>query len=272
MNEELDGTRRAVGGQPGVGIGVGEEQLYQDGFKKGEFVFRLGTRTSVLRDRPGWVIADGTQTVDLIIDNVNYGKPNLMKRLLMGVDEATVGFAPGDTGGTDVHDHGFTQPNNHVVTQPSAHVITQPVFAAPTAHTITQPVVSNHGNHKHELPYSSDNIGGGNLYIATSGVFGFGAATSIAVQSTIAKVAAGPFNITPHLSNNENATLTHALGTNVGLSNNHDAPSRTTDVALTNNHAGTAVDAHAGGDVQPAAGDNKYPPYLAAWPLLKVYD
>ncbi len=271
MTQETDGTRRAVGGQPGEGIAVGEEQLYQDGFKKGEFVFRLGTRESVLRDRPGWVIADGTQTVDLVIDGVNYGKPDLRRRLLMGVEEGTAGWDPGDTGGTDVHDHGFTQPNNHVVTQPTAHVVTDAVIST---HVVTAPVLADHAAltaHHHLLPFGKADALAGSLYIYDRDTFGI-TDPGIGSQSIIAAADAAGAN--PHMMRSQSVTggtpNAHTFSTALNITNlNHPL---TSGVTLSNNHVGTAVDAHAGGDVLPPTGDNKNPRYLAAWPLLKVYD
>lgn len=309
MMEIPAGDSRPPGAQESAGLATGDEYRFADGHKVGEVVYRFGARDTVTRDMPGWFVADGTQP-DLIVAGVNYGKPDLRGRFLVGANDDLGGggtFPVGATGGSSnlsAHTHAFTQPNNHVFTQPSAHVITQPVFAgppahvitqpvfgAPTAHTITQPVVANHaalGTHAHALPFAKTSGGTGTFWIIPSSTYGVDGSTP-ATESTLAPSSSGGTAVFPMLSSAVSAgtPAAHSLSTNVALSNNHDAPARTTDVALTNNphpdpvrtvdvalsnnHSGGAVDPHAGGAVGAVVGTvAQIPPYYAVWPLIKV--
>lgn len=279
---------RPSAGQPSAGIPTGDESRYADGHRQGEVLFRFGTRTDVTRDMPGWFVADGTQP-DLIINGTNYGKPNLSKRVVMGAD-GSAGFAIGNTGGSDgvpAHTHAFTQPNNHVFTQPSAHGITQPVFAAPAAHNITQPTIANNSgaqthdnNHSITQPTAHGNHGYTLTEFTATGLAA-GATGLYAIVKAVGLGLHGDSSLT-HTNNHSGTAATahsdhpvhnHLLNVNVALDHNHDAPARTTDVALTNNHSGGAVDPHTGGAVgavtSPSTGN--YPPYVAVWPLIKVY-
>lgn len=277
MNEPNPAEQRPIGGQPGAGLGVGEEQLYQDGFKVGDVVHRFGTRDSVTRDRPGWYIADGTQP-DLIIDGVSYGKPDLTKRVIMGAD-GSAGFDSGDTGGSSAHVHPFTHESAHAITQPTAHGITQPVFDAPAAHVVSGPTIADHTDHKHGTPFAKAVGGTGQLYMLPSSTYGIGPSlasesVSAAPTGTGGTVVGTEMTGTPLTTVGAALTLTHTVSAVPTLTNNHAAPNRSTDVALTHNHDGVALSnnsPHAGGSVDAATGDNRYPSYVAVWPLLKVF-
>lgn len=271
--------RRTDTAQASTGVAVGEEQLYADGFRKGEFIFRLGTRESVLRDRPGWVIADGTQDVDLEIDGVNYGKPDLTKRFLIGADGLGAGFDPGDTGGSDAvppHDHDFTHESAHAVTDPDPTVTQQPTFAAHgdhglSAHSVTQP--SAHSDHG-AVGHSGSHTGTPAEFTATPGsgvwINTYNSSANANTGRSHANPAVADHSAQTHDNNHSGA----AVGNHSDLSHNNNH-SRTADVTLAENDVTLSNNSpHAGGDVGSvtAGAAVQYPRYLAAWPLLKVYD
>jgi hypothetical protein len=160
----------------------------------------------------GWVECDGV---------ANAPGPDLRDRFIVGRGAKPVDTSGGAathvhadflTHGTTVGVHIFTQPSGH-----SNHLVTQP-----TAHG----AISAHGTHAHELPVQL--VSGTVSRQLASTVFGTG--TSRAAQST----------------QTETANTTSAA---VALSQTVVVGAHT---ALTNNHLGSAVDAHsahAGGAV-----------------------
>lgn len=277
MNQGASPYDRPAAGFAGQPQPSTQEQTYVDGFRPGDFKYSYGVLDLVLKVNPGWYLADGTVTLQ---DGTT--PPDMRGRFIIGADGTT--FPLGGTGGTASHVHPFTHE--------AAHGITQPVFAAPAAHAITQPVFASHGAHQHDNNHSvtqptahgitqpafqNHNLGvaGGPIEVTAtpgSGLF-------IWVFTTAANAtAATAHNITTNvaLTNNHAGTAVaahsdhdhtnnHTISTQVALTNNHAAPARTTDVALTNNAP------HAGGSVDAAVGDNKYPPYAALWPLVKKF-
>lgn len=239
-------------GQPG------SPEVTSDGFRVGMVAYRFGTAASVVRDLPGWYVADGTQPA-VVIDGVSY-QPNLTKRVILGAD-GSAGFAAGDTGGSDAHVHPFT----HEL----AHGITQPVFAGPAAHTdhghsnnhsVTQP--SAHADHSNHLNHSFLVVEFTATGLAAGGGTGL-AAWAVTPGSGTHNEGVSHDAHSAHTNNHSGGTVAaHGDHTH---DNNHGAPARTTDVALTNNAP------HAGGSVDAATGANKYPPYVAVWPIIKVY-
>lgn len=251
-------------GQPNVGIPSGDEVRYADGHKVGEVVYRFGARDNVTIDMPGWYVADGTQP-DLVINGVSYGKPNLTKRVIMGAD-GSAGFTVGATGGSSgvpAHTHAFTQPNNHTFTHESGHGVTQPVFAGPAGHTSPFSHTNNHAG----TAVAAHVIG---MAEVSAAIFTPGSGIWIGYNSSLALLQ----------SSYSHPTITQPTShADHVFDHNHDAPARTTDVALSNGgtagtpHSGGGVDPHAGGAVgavtSPSSGN--YPPYVAVWPLLKVF-
>jgi hypothetical protein len=241
--ENNPGYARPAGAQESAGLSTGDEYRYADGRKVGEVSYRFGARATVTRDMPGWFIADGTQP-DLVVAGVNYGKPDLRERNLVGanVDAGGAGTFPvGATGGAVI----MTMPvgtvhydDAEIAVNPeeTKHDITQPIFAPPAAHVVAGP--NAHGGTPTEV-----------TALPGSGVW---------VNTHATAVAAGQ-------------ALPHTIPT---LTNNHVAGARTTDVALTHNdpsHDGADVSVD---DVAVDWSDDTptipYDPYIAVWPLIKI--
>ena len=188
----------------------------------------------------GWTIMDGT-AVDPVSGDTT---ANMKGKFPMGAGGA---YALLSTGGSDSHDHTFTHE--------SAHAITQPVFAGSTGHTITQPVVDNHGAISHTNDHSSNLTHSAHAHTiygaapTTTEVLNTPATGLWVVYNAAAGTAAGQNTATTTdnahtMSQHGSHTIdTHGLSTNVSLTNNspHTTPTRSVDVALTNNHSGGAV-------------------------------
>lgn len=230
----------------------GDEHHYADGRKKGEVTYRFGAQADVTKDMPGWYIADGTQP-DLVIDGVNYGKPNLTQRFVVGAD-GSAGFDIGDTGGSDElteHQHDFTQPLAHGITDPNPTVSAQPVFGDHDGPT--------------ELPHSSSTVGAHDTH---------GAVTATEVQVTTSAVSGvwvssygSSANAAAARAHSAHAAHDHPAHADLVHVRTQDVALAEDDVTLTNNSP------HAGGEVGDVESGplTQLPPYLAVWPLIKVY-
>jgi len=135
--------------------------------------------------------------------------PDLRDRFIVARGAA---HAADSTGGASTHTHAGHA--DHVFTQPSAHA--NHVVTQPTAHG----AISAHAAHSHELPFIKVAGGTGALRALAPSVFGTG--TSRAPESTISASA-----------NTTSAAVLLSQSVTVGAHS-----------ALTNNHVGTAVDAH----------------------------
>jgi hypothetical protein len=134
--------------------------------------------------------------------------------------------------------HSGTAVAAHTVTQPSGHAITQPVVSAHSNHVFTNP---NGPSHTHTIPIFVNNSN--NLLDVD------GANAGASFTSTISFAAAAASISVAHAG-----MLSLAGGTGAttgGGVDAHSAHTLSTNVSLTNNHSGTAVDAHSVTD--PAA-------------------
>jgi len=189
--------------------------------------------TGVIKD--GFMRADGTTITSahkglgckLAVGTV---LPNMVQKYPRG--NTTSGAA----GGANTQASNVTIAN-HVFTQPSAHGITQPTFSVPA-----------HYHGRGTLGASAD----GNTVNADSVMRPSGGAASSMKMVADDRWSDGNFynwgSVTIPLSNHgHSVTLTGSIGATTGGSNGDAAfgASRTTDVALTNNHTGGGVDAHA---------------------------
>jgi hypothetical protein len=211
--------------QPSPGLAVGEGHFYSDGFRPGDFKYSYGVLEQLLQRNPGWKLADGT-----VVLQDGTTPPDMRDRFLVGAGSA---YALGATGGSAnlaAHTHDFTQP--------TPHAITQPAFGAHAALAA----------HQHALPFAKTPGGTGNLLLFPPSDYGGAPAGTIESYATpIANVTGG---------------LTRMLSQGVS-GGTPDAHTRTTDVALTNNHAGGAV-----GSVTGTVAE--LPPYAALYILVKV--
>jgi hypothetical protein len=164
----------------------------------------IGERTGDSISLLGWKVCNGLA-----------GTPNLLNKFIRSMS------ASGNTGGSDdamAHTHAFTQP--------SAHEITQPTFNTPTL---------SHAAHSHG---SSNMFACINAFDTANYTRWIGRGSFASTSVVACEIWAGGSNATVGgvaISGNTDSTTdsSHAAA----------ACTRTTDVALTNNHSGGAVGA-----------------------------
>ncbi len=245
---------RQPGASESAGLATGDETKFSDGRKVGEVTYRFGARATVTRDMPGWFIADGTQPIDLIVAGVNYGKPNLTGRMIVGANDDAGGggtFPVNATGGSTTlaaHTHEFTQPS---------------------AHSITQPIVGNHSTISHTANHTGTALLSHSTHTGHTDHPGTqaellvtpGSGVWINTYNSSANAAAARTHDHNHDAHDNNHTV---FQPDAHGDHTPSAHALTTDVALTNNHSGGAVGAVSGASASPL------PPYISLYPLIKL--